>query len=298
MPKLEVLDPDAPIKDLMKVLRRDGAFILKDAASRQDIADTWQELKPYVEATETGSDAFTGFKTTRTGALVARSAGSRKLILDETLHQMCVEFLHPNCARHQLHLGQVIRIMPGQPRQAIHKDRWAWGKHLTGVEPQLNTIWAVTEFTRENGATQVVPGSMDWADDHNFSEDEIAYAEMQPGSVLVYTGSVFHGGGENATQSDRIGINITYTLGWLRQEENQYLSCPPEIAKHLEPQLQKLIGYTMGSYALGYYTPPLEAGAGPGIVGPEYALSEGTREDGMQGAGLLGDADLLKDSFS
>jgi ectoine hydroxylase-related dioxygenase (phytanoyl-CoA dioxygenase family) len=298
MPELEVLESGTPIEDLMQVLLRDGAFILKDAASREDIAETWRELKPYVEATERGSDEFTGFKTTRTGALVARSAGSRKLMLDETLDKMCVEFLHPNCARHQLHLGQVIRIMPGQPRQAIHKDRWAWGKHLQNVEPQLNTIWAVTEFTRENGATQVVPGSMDWPDDHKFSEDEIAYAEMQPGSALVYSGSVFHGGGENTTQSDRVGINITYALGWLRQEENQYLSCPPEIAKELEPRLQKLIGYTMGSYALGYYTPPLEAGAGPGIVAPEYALSTGSAEEGMEGAGLLGDAALMKDSFS
>ncbi|PKQ00135.1 MAG: phytanoyl-CoA dioxygenase, partial [Alphaproteobacteria bacterium HGW-Alphaproteobacteria-12] len=73
---------------------------------------------------------------------------------------------------------------------------------------------------------------------------------------------------------DRIGINITYTLGWLRQEENQYLSCPPEIAKTLSPELQALIGYSMGSYALGYYTPPLPAGQGPEVVPPEFALGK------------------------
>jgi len=203
--------------------------------------------------------------------------------------------LHPNCARHQLHLGQVIRIMPGQSRQMIHRDRWAWGRHMENIEPQLNTIWALTEFTRENGATQVVPGSTALPDDHKVGDDEIAYAEMQPGSVLVYSGSVFHGGGENTSDADRVGVNLTYTLGWLRQEENQYLSCPPEIAKNLEPRLQKLIGYTMGSYALGYYTPPVEAGQGPGIVGPEYALGDG--ESDSDNAGLLGDADLLRDSF-
>jgi len=140
------------------------------------------------------------------------------------------------------------------------------------VEPQLNTIWAVSEFTKDNGATQVVPTSSSWPDDHKCTDKEITYAEMQPGSVLVYTGSVFHGGGENVTDKDRVGINITYTLGWLRQEENQYLSTPPHIAKDLDPKLQDLIGYTMGSYALGYYTPPEPPGEGPGIVGPEYAL--------------------------
>ena len=80
---------------------------------------------------------------------------------------------------------------------------------------------------------------------------------MSAGSVLVYSGSVFHSGGENRSQADRIGINITYTLGWLRQEENQYLTCPPELAKNLSPELQQLAGYAMGQYALGYYTHPV-----------------------------------------
>ena len=289
MATLETLKADTDINTLLAILERDGAFILKDAASAEQVAALWNEIKPYVDATEVGSDDFTGHLTTRTGGLVARSAGCRDLILDETIDQLCHVFLRPNCARHQLHLGQVIRIMPGQPKQVIHRDRWAWGKYLKGVEPQLNTIWAVTEFTKENGATQVVPTSSSWPDDHRCTDEEIAYAEMQPGSVLVYSGSVFHGGGENTTDEDRVGINLTYTLGWLRQEENQYLSTPPHIAKDLDPKLQDLIGYSMGSYALGYYTPPLPAGEGPGIVGPEYALGRIVGGSGMGDAALLND---------
>jgi len=289
MPTLETLSADTDINTLLAILDRDGALILKDAASADQMAALWQEVKPYVDTTELGGDVFSGHLTTRTGGLVARSAGCRELILNKTIDQLCHEFLHPNCSRHQLHLGQVIRIMPGQTKQAIHRDRWAWGKYLKGVEPQLNTIWAVTEFTKDNGATQVVPTSSTWPDDHRCTDQEIAYAEMQPGSVLVYTGSVFHGGGENVTDKDRIGINLTYTLGWLRQEENQYLSTPPDIAKDLDPKLQDLIGYTMGSYALGYYTPPEPPGEGPGIVGPEYALGRK-----VSGSGL-GDASLYDD---
>ncbi len=289
MPTLETLSADTDINTLLAILDRDGALILKDAASADQMAALWQEVKPYVDTTELGGDVFSGHLTTRTGGLVARSAGCRELILNKTIDQLCHEFLHPNCSRHQLHLGQVIRIMPGQTKQAIHRDRWAWGKYLKGVEPQLNTIWAVSEFTKDNGATQVVPTSSTWPDDHRCTDQEIAYAEMQPGSVLVYTGSVFHGGGENVTDKDRIGINLTYTLGWLRQEENQYLSTPPDIAKDLDPKLQDLIGYTMGSYALGYYTPPEPPGEGPGIVGPEYALGRK-----VSGSGL-GDASLYDD---
>jgi hypothetical protein len=84
---------------------------------------------------------------------------------------------------------------------------------------------------------------------------------------------VIHSGGANVSGADRVGINITYSLGWLRQEENQYLSCPPEIAATLAPDLQRLIGYSMGSYALGYFSPPLPPGMGPEIVPPETLFS-------------------------
>lgn len=99
---------------------------------------------------------------------------------------------------------------------------------------------------------------------------------MKRGSVLVYTGSVVHGGGANVSQADRIGLNITYALGWLRQEENQYLACPPEIARGLDPELQDLLGYAMGSYALGYFSPPTAPGLDPEVVPPTYALGRRT----------------------
>ena len=210
------------------------------------------------------------------------------MVANKTVVDAAESFLKPFCERIQLHLTQVIRIRPGQPKQQIHRDRWAWGTYLKGLEPQFNTIWAITDFTKENGATQVCPGSLDWPDDYQPSDEEIGYAEMSAGSVLIYSGGVFHGGGANVSNGDRIGINITYTLGWLRQEENQYLSCPPEIAKTLSPELQALIGYSMGSYALGYYTPPLPAGQGPEVVPPEFALGKMDAD-----AAQFGSAELL-----
>jgi ectoine hydroxylase-related dioxygenase (phytanoyl-CoA dioxygenase family) len=212
------------------------------------------------------------------------------MVANKTIVAAAESFLKPFCERIQLHLTQVIRIQPGQPKQQIHRDRWAWGTYLKNLEPQFNTIWAITDFTKENGATQVCPGSLDWADDYQPTDDQIGYAEMKAGSVLVYSGGVFHGGGANVSNGDRIGINITYTLGWLRQEENQYLSCPPEIAKTLSPELQALIGYSMGSYALGYYTPPLAAGEGPEVVPPEFALGKLDAE-----AAQFGNAELLSE---
>ena len=290
MPKLVTLPATASTDEILAVLKRDGALILKDVLTSGQVAQVLAETMPYIDATEYGRDDFTGRKTTRTGALVARSAGCRDMVANKTIVAAAEEFLKPFCERIQLHLTQVIRIRPGQPKQAIHRDRWAWGTYLKDVEPQFNTIWAMSDFTKDNGATQVCPGSLDWPDDYQPKDEEIGYAEMTAGSVLVYTGGVFHGGGENVTNGDRIGINITYTLGWLRQEENQYLSCPPEIAQSLSPELQALIGYSMGSYALGYFTPPLPAGEGPEVVPPEFALGR-KLEEGSQ----FGSAELLAD---
>ncbi len=287
MPALTHFPADTPLATLMAVLDRDGALVLDNVLSAAAADELCAEIAPYVAATEPGRDGFSGHRTTRTGALIARSPACRQAVLDPRIHALCEAVLKPNCQRYQLHLTQLIRIMPGQEAQPIHRDRWAWGKHLKGVEPQLNTIWALTDFTMENGATQVVPGSVDWPDERVPEPAEITQAVMRRGSVLVYTGTVFHGGGANVSDADRWGLNITYALGWLRQEENQYLSCPPDIARTLDPALQRLIGYAMGSYALGYYTPPLPPGAGPEIVPPEFAL-------GADGGGFsMGDEELL-----
>jgi ectoine hydroxylase-related dioxygenase (phytanoyl-CoA dioxygenase family) len=283
MPKLESLPAGSPTDAIINVLKRDGALILTGVLSTDDLAQLNGEIAPYVEATENGRDNFTGAHTTRTGALVARSEKCRELVMHPTIIAAANEFLKPFCENIQLHLSQVIRIKPGQTPQQIHRDRWAWGTHLKFLEPQFNTIWAASDFTKENGATQVCPGSLDWPDDREATPDDIAYAEMPAGSVLIYSGGVFHGGGANVSNGDRVGINITYTLGWLRQEENQYLSCPPHIAKTFTPELQALIGYSMGGYALGYYTPPGAPGEGPECVSPDFALGA-DRETGTLGS--------------
>lgn len=278
MVELVRMSAQAKIEEILEVVSREGAMILEGVLAPVQVARVLEEVMPYVEATKPGHDDFSGRHTTRTGALVARSPASREMIMHPTVLGVARQFLAPWCERIQLHLSQVIRIRPGQEAQLVHRDRWAWGTHLDRLEPQLNTIWALCEFREENGATQVVPGSVDWPDTRRPEPGEICYAEMDPGSVLIYSGSVFHGGGANVSAGDRIGVNMTYTLGWLRQEENQYLSCPPEIARDLDPELQDLIGYTLGNYALGYYTPPLPPGEGPESVGPEFALGRSVEE--------------------
>lgn len=275
MPELVHLPPDANPQAIAALLREQGALIIDDAMAPGQLDRLKGEIMPYVEATPVGMDDFTGRHTTRTGALAARSAACRDLIMDARINGACNDFLLPFADRYQLHLTQLIRIMDGQGTQPLHRDRLAWGGFLRAdIEPQLNTIWAVSDFTQANGATRVVPGSNHWDDARRAEPHEIGYAEMNAGSCLVYSGSVIHSGGANISGADRMGLNITYCLGWLRQEENQYLACPPHVAKDFSPELRALLGYAMGSYALGYFTPPVGPGEGPEVVPPDW-LFEG-----------------------
>lgn len=257
-----------------EALRTEAAVIVENALSRQFAAHLLDEVDSAIARTPTSKDSFSGTRTTRTGALVARSAACRDVVMNPFALELAKTFLAPWCDRIQLHLTQITRILPGQGNQPLHRDRVVWGPFLpTSLEPQLNTIWALTDFTAENGATRVIPCSQTWPKDREANPDEILSATMPAGSVLLFTGTVLHGGGENRGSSPRIGLNIDYCLSWLRQEENQYLSCPPEIARSLDPDLQDLLGYTMGGFALGYFS-HLDR---PGISAPESAVGREPR---------------------
>ena len=113
------------------------------------------------------------------------------------------------------------------------------------------SMWAITDFRADNGGTLLVPGSHKWSGERQPTEGEVVAAEMPAGSVLYWLGGTFHGAGANTSQDWRYGIILTYSLGWLRQEENQYLDVPPEVARRLSPELRNIIGYKMHQ-ALGF----------------------------------------------
>ena len=252
-PPLTHLPAGTDAEAVTEALGRDGAVIVDRLAPPELLDRLADELAPSLAATPTGPDDFSGRNTRRTGALIARSPASRELVMHPLILAIAGRFL-AHATNFQLHLTQAIAIGPGSPAQPVHRDQWAFDffRFPAGYEVQCNTIWALTPFTEENGATRVVPGS-------NHAEDRLAFepadtvpAEMERGSVLVYSGSVYHGGGANRSEETRTGINITYNLAWLRQEENQYLSVPREVAETLPDDLLRLMGYARGAYALGY----------------------------------------------
>lgn len=183
--------------------------------------------------------------------------------MDPFLNEACAQFLKPYCDGYQLNLLQASMIDPGEGLQTLHRDRLLWGGYVPReMEPQFSMIFALTDFRTDNGATQVVPGSHRWEDDRQPEDHEITQAVMSAGSVLIYTGSVLHGGGENRSDTPRTGLIMHFSLNWLRQEENMYLSCPPEIARDFNPGLREVLGYSMACYTLGFYSDPVAPGEG------------------------------------
>ena len=284
------LPADSTGEDVAAVLDQDGVVIVDELADAATMDRIHDELGPYLDATPTGPDDFTGRSTRRTGGLVARSATARDLVMHPTVLDTVGTTLDHATGFH-LHLTQVIAIGPDQPAQPIHRDQWAFDlfPFPSGYDVQCNTIWAMTDFTEANGATRVIPGSHREEDHYRYGDDDTVAAEMTKGSVIFYLGSIYHGGGSNTSDTTRLGVNITYAVSWLRQEENQYLTVPRDIARELPVDLLKVMGYDRGAYALGYIDDlrhPLEAlGLGSEPVGFGNLTDEDIRETAMEKLG-------------
>ena len=270
------LTSDAGPEDVAGAVGRDGAVIVEGVADAALLAQIEAELRPFLDDTPQGPDDFSGHLTRRTGSLIARSAACRELVMHPLALGAARAFLG-HATNIQLHLTQAIAIGPGETAQPIHRDQWAFDffPFPAGYEVQCNTIWALTDFTEVNGATRVVVGSNKREDRMSFGPDDTEPAVMPRGSVLFYSGSVYHGGGANDSPATRIGLNITYVVAWLRQEENQYLSVPREVAETLPVDLLRVMGYDRGAYALGYIDDlrdPIEA-VRPGLGTTGFAAN-------------------------
>ena len=264
MMELPRFGKDASSKEVAQALDSAGCAVIEELADEELMDKVGSELEPFVQSTPYGHDSFVGEKTRRTGSLIARSPSFHELASHPTVANAAKDVICKTASTMQIHLTQIIDIGPKSDAQIIHRDQWAWDffPFPSEWEVEVSTMWALTHFTEENGATRVIPGSHLWEDKLRPSYEETIPAVMRRGSVLLYTGSTYHGGGKNTTDARRTGVNVDYAASFLRQEENQYLACPPEVAATLDPDLAKLIGYSRGSYALGYFgdmQDPMEA---------------------------------------
>lgn len=247
------VDAREGVNDAIVALADFGAVIIGnlDAVERMD--RVVEELRPWWRTAPTGLDVFRGDRTRRVGGLIAHSSTFRELVVDSICLELANVFLRPHCQRIQLSYTQLILLGAGESVQALHRDDevWPWPR-AANFEWSFVCMWAATDFTAANGATRVVPGSHRWERDRVAREEEVEVAQMTKGELLLHLGSTLHGGGANTTvDTTRIGISFNYTLGWLRQIENQYLVAPPAIARDFPRVLQDLLGYARHGRIVG-----------------------------------------------
>jgi ectoine hydroxylase-related dioxygenase (phytanoyl-CoA dioxygenase family) len=175
--------------------------------------------------------------------LVVKSLATHEMILDDTLQRALSELFRGEAYHHQLHFTEAVRIEPGETVQSLHRDDGTYPFRHPSPPNTINTIWALDDFTLQNGATRVVPYSHLWDDERKPSESEAQPAVMPRGSVMIMDGALYHGGGSNLTPRPRTAVLLGYSLGWLRPLENPQLAVPPQIARQLQKELQDLLGY-------------------------------------------------------
>ena len=254
-PKVVYFDKkDATPEKIVRALKRNGVVIIRKLASAMVMNRVAADLKPYLDKTPFGEGEYMGVRTKRTSSLVAKSATiGEKLAIHPLILKVVDAMLLDRCQNYRLATTHCVSISKGETLQPLHRDDSIYPLTHPGPESVISTVWAVSEFSEENGATQVVPGSHKWNDRRVPKRSEVYQAVMPKGSVAIYLGSVYHGGAENFTDNYRTGMVLGYSLGWLRSEENQYLACPPAVAKNFSEKLQRLIGYNLHPPYLGWY---------------------------------------------
>ena len=251
MARLNVQAPDTPVDRLTASLMEHGHVVIEELAV-EGAAAAAAELAPHIEATPFSTTEFDGHFTKSLDGVLPRSAAARELVIHPVVMALCEATLLPYAANFQLNYSGIMHLTPGAPAQDLHRDGLLYPVRHPCPPMILPTMWALSDFTAENGGTRVVPGSHLWEHEREPFEDEVLNTEMPAGSVLIYTGGTWHGGGENRSAGNRTGMALQYSLGWLRQEETQYLVNPPEIARDYPERLRRLIGYDFGGPYLGF----------------------------------------------
>ncbi|MBC7974861.1 MAG: phytanoyl-CoA dioxygenase family protein [Myxococcales bacterium] len=243
----------AELTDHLERMKRDGYTIVEgvlDAAQTAVLRDDVWRFEAAL-AVQPATNVFEGVRTTRIYNLLAHGALYDAVAVHDRVLPIVEGVLDRGCLASSL---SSIAIGAGEAAQPLHADDQLIPLPKPHISIICNTMWALTDFTIENGATRFVPGS------HRADRSPMPFgepvetraAEMAAGSVLVFDGSIWHGGGANQTATRRLGLAMNYCAGWLRQQENQQLGIPLEVARTFSPRLRKLVGYGLYRQLIGH----------------------------------------------
>ncbi len=234
-------------------LESEGYCIIPQALPSETLRCLERDLAPAFAAVPLGHGDFYGYRTQRFGSLLRRSPAAADLALHPLVLDLAKTILGRACDSIQINVAQAIAIHPGEVKQFPHRDHDMWAGIKGEHEYLLNVIWPLTEFTAQNGATRIYPGTHRAG---TVNPDQLGgpvIAECSPGDAICFLGSTLHGAGPNETSSVRRAVVIGYSLGWLKPYENLWLAYPPHVARAFPPDLAELAGYCQHRPNLGNY---------------------------------------------
>ncbi|KAF4782476.1 phytanoyl-CoA dioxygenase [Colletotrichum scovillei] len=278
-PEVQKVSADTPLDDIIYLLKRDGGVFVRDLVPVADVDKAHEECRERLENDVEWNGSFFPKETQRAPALLALSPTYAKTqVMNPVYQKVCEHFLttrswfwwgnekKESVSKPYVHSCTAMSIGPGGKAQPLHRDDYIshnyhqevseWDDERDkGRETAVGLFVAGCKVTKENGGTQFIPRSHLWGTDRHMPPrvEECIYAEMEKGDAFIMLASAYHAGGHNTTKNERRLMFATFSIrGYLRQEENQFLSVPQDVAKKLDQPIQEFMGYSMSDPACGY----------------------------------------------
>lgn len=235
---------DIDIAEIVRRVETDGYAVVERLLPSADVQEIKHALSPWLQGEKMGRNDFEGLRSERVYALLAKAPPVAKIVEHPVILAALDRLLPPN---YLLSACLAINVHPGETPQRFHTDDssnrfWKPPHSWCGI----SAIWAFDDFTKDNGATEVIPGSHRWsAEDFPATEDRAVTVTMPAGSVVIFAGNLSHRGGANRSDGKRLGITPQYCAPWLRQLENMVLAVPPNVARQYSDRVQSLLGYNV-----------------------------------------------------
>ncbi|KAE8327940.1 hypothetical protein BDV39DRAFT_192346 [Aspergillus sergii] len=226
-------------------LKADGVVVIEGATTRESIDGVLEETGTVLAG--------------QTFALAAKSSTfATELLMNPLFIDLAKRILTDTCivfyeqdrtvsiSEPQVSQTSMLCAEPGSAPWGLRRqDDCHHISHPAKRESDLGIMYAANDFTTENGAVRVVIGSNNWTDQRDPTEEEESLVELRKGDALLWLGSTYHGRASNTTDQASVLLSAIATPGYLRQEENQYLAVPWEVAEQYPTTVQRFLGYSV-----------------------------------------------------
>ena len=224
----------------MAALARDGYVIWENLLDAQQCREIRETVRPWLG--HTGRNSFEGRRTQRVYSVLSRTRVCDRLVDNPRVLAVLDRLLMPN---YLLSALQAINIQPSESAQLPHHDDGFYPIPRPREPLAAATIWAIDDFTADNGATVVIPGSHRWGKRRPGPDDTALPVVMPAGSCVFFVGTLWHGGGANTSTHDRLAVTAQYCQPWLRPMEAFTLSVSRDIARTVSDDIQRMLGYSI-----------------------------------------------------